>query len=98
MLRSDLCDYSDAYIIVKGRISLAGTSNANKRNKKLSFKNNVLFRLCILEINITSVDNAKGVDIVTPMLEYNDNYSITFTIIIIIIIIIIIYYYKKLLL
>ena len=95
MLRSDLCDYSDAYIIVKGRI--VGTSNANKRNKKLGFKNNVLFRLCILEINFTFVDNAKGVDIVTPMLEYNDNYSITFTIIIIIIIIII-YYYKKLLL
>ena len=34
MLKSDLCDYSDAYIIVKGRISVIGTNNANKRNKR----------------------------------------------------------------
>ena len=34
MLKSDLCDYSDAYIIVKGRISVTGTNNANKRNKR----------------------------------------------------------------
>ena len=34
MLKPDLCDYSDAYIIVKGRISVTGTNNANKRNKR----------------------------------------------------------------
>ena len=34
MLKSDLCDYSDACIIVKGRISVTGTNNANKRNKR----------------------------------------------------------------
>ena len=44
MLRSDLCDYSDAYIIVKGRITVIGTVVANRRNKKLVFKNNALFR------------------------------------------------------
>ena len=40
MLRSDFCDYSDAYIVVKGRITFAGTKQANKKNKKLTFKNN----------------------------------------------------------
>ena len=43
MLRSDLCDYNNAYIIVKGRISDTGTNNANKRNKKLTFKNDAPF-------------------------------------------------------
>ena len=43
MLRSDLCHYSDVYIVVKGRISIKGTNDANKKNKKLTFKNNVPF-------------------------------------------------------
>ena len=47
MLRSDLWDYSDAYIVVKGRISVTDTNNANKRDKKLTFKNDAPFRLCI---------------------------------------------------
>ena len=47
MVRSDLPDYSDAYIIVKGKVTVGGTSNANERNKKLVFKNNVPFRSCI---------------------------------------------------
>ena len=46
MLRSDLYDYSDAYIAVKGRISAAGIDNANRRNKKLTLKNNAPFRSC----------------------------------------------------
>ena len=33
MLRSDLCNYSDTYIVAKGRISVTGTDNANKRKK-----------------------------------------------------------------
>ena len=41
MLRSDLYDYSDAYIVLKGRISVTGTNTDNKRNKKGSFKNYV---------------------------------------------------------
>ena len=36
MLISDLCDYSDVYIAVKGRITVPGTNNANRRNKKLT--------------------------------------------------------------
>ena len=38
MLRSDLCDFSDAYIVVKGDITLEGDNNANKRNKNLTLK------------------------------------------------------------
>ena len=43
MQRSNLCDYSNSYIVVKVRISVTGTSNANRRNKKLTFKNNAPF-------------------------------------------------------
>ena len=40
MLRSDLYDFNDAYIVVKGDITLEGDNDANKRNKNLAFKNN----------------------------------------------------------
>ena len=64
MLRSDLCDYSDASIVVKGRISVTSTRNSNKRNKKLTFKNNALFRSCISKINNTFLDYSEELDIV----------------------------------
>ena len=47
MLRSDLCDYSDPYIVVKGKISVKGTNLANRKIKKLTFKNHAPFRLCV---------------------------------------------------
>ena len=77
MLRSDLCNYSNAYIVMKERISVSGTNNASKRNKKLTFKN-APFRLFTSKINDTFVDNAEDLYIVMPLynlLEYNDNYS-----------------------
>ena len=80
MLRSYLCDYSDACIVVKERISVTGTNDANRRNKKLTFKNNSPFRSCMKKINNTFVDSAEDIDIVMPMynlLEYSDNYSMT---------------------
>ena len=80
ILRSDLCDYSDAYIVVKGRISVTGNNNANKRNKKLNFKNNALFTKKKKKIDNTFVDNAEDFDIVMMMynlLEYSDNYFMT---------------------
>ena len=46
MLRSNLYDYSDPYIVVKGRISVRGANNTNTRNKKLTLKNNTPFRSC----------------------------------------------------
>ena len=67
MLRSDLCDYSDACIVVKGRISVTGTENANRRNKKQTFKNIISFRSCISKINNTLIDNAEELDFVMPI-------------------------------
>ena len=57
MLGSDLCDYSDAYIVVKGKIIVRGANDANRINKKLTFKNNAPFRFWISKINNTFVDN-----------------------------------------
>ena len=67
MLRSDLFDYSDAYIDVKGRTSVTGNNVVNRRNKKLNFKNNARFRSCISKINNTFIYNAENLDIVMPM-------------------------------
>ena len=71
MLRSDLCDYSDAYayIEVKWRISITGTNNVNRINKKIVFKNNAPFRSCISKINNTFTDSAEDLDIFIPMYD-----------------------------
>ena len=81
MLKSSLCDYSDAYILVKGTISANNTAAdgtaANNTNKKVIFKNCAPFTNCISEINNTQIDNAKDIDIVMSMynlIEYSDNY------------------------
>ena len=67
MLRSDLCDYSDAYIVVKGTITVEGAENRYKYNKNLVLKNNLPFTYCISKINNTLIDNAEDLDIVMPM-------------------------------
>ena len=67
MLRSDSCDYSDAYIVVKEGISVTGTDNANRKNKKLTSKDNAPFKSYISKINNAFVDNAEDLDIVVPM-------------------------------
>ena len=67
MLRSDLCGFSDAYIVVKGTITLEVDYDANKRNKNLAFKNNVPFINCISKINGVQIDNADDLDVVMPM-------------------------------
>ena len=59
MLRFALCDFNDAYIVVKGNITLEGENDANKRNKSLEFKNNPPFTNCISKINGVKVDNAE---------------------------------------
>ena len=55
MIKSSLCDYSDAYIVVKGTITVNNTAakKVNNTNKKVIFKNCVLFTNCISEINNT---------------------------------------------
>ena len=80
MLRSDLCDYSDAYIVVKGDITLTKTNGRgiiDIRNRFLAFKNNAPFTNCISKINNVLIDNAEDLDVVMPMynlLEYSKNY------------------------
>ena len=79
MLRSDLCDFSDAYIVVKGDITVTNPNNA-KRNKAVAFKNNAPFINCISKINGIKIDNAEDLDVVMPMynlLEYSKNYRKT---------------------
>ena len=84
MLKSSLCDYSDAYILVKGTIGVnnaaAQGAIANNTSKKVIFKNCAPFTNCISEINNTQIDNAKDIDIVMPMynlIEYSDNFAKT---------------------
>ena len=80
MLRWDLCDYRDVFIVVKGTITVEGTNDASKRNKNLAFKNNAQFISCISKISNTLIDNAEDLDIVMPtynLLEHSENYSMT---------------------
>ena len=69
MLRSNLCDFTDAYIVVEGDITLKGDNDANKQNKSLAFKNNGPFINFISKINSIKIDNAEDIDVV--MLMYN---------------------------
>ena len=79
MLRSDLYDYSDAYIVVKGTITVTDPDN-DAYDKELTLKNNAPFTSCILKINNTLINNAEYLEIVMPMynlLEYRKNYRKT---------------------
>ena len=82
VLRFSLCDYSDAYILVKGNITVNKNAGAGANNigKKVTFKNCAPFTNCIGKINNTQIDNAEYIDKVMLMynlIEYSDNYSKT---------------------
>ena len=77
MLRSDLCDFSDAYIVVKGTITLEGDSDAKKRNKNLAFKDNAPLIKRISKINSVQIDNAEDLDVVMPIIIYLNTVEIT---------------------
>ena len=86
MLRFNLCDYADAYTLVKRTIAITGAGDnatarqADEREKDVKFRNCAPFTKCINRINNTQIDNAKDIDIVMPMynlIEYSDNYSKT---------------------
>ena len=87
MLRSNLCDYSDPYILVKSTITvraLGVNNNANsirdKRNRRIILKNNAPFVSCITRINGELIEDADDLDIVMPMhnlLEYSKSYRKT---------------------
>ena len=84
MKRSNLCDYSDAYILVKGTITVPKTAAPgaarNNTNKKVILQNCAPFTDRITEINNTQEDDAEKIDIVMPMynlIKYSDDYSKT---------------------
>ena len=80
MLRSDLCDYADAYILVNGMITVAGNQPRDRQNKPVILKNNAPFVSCITRINNELIEDADDLDIVMPMynlLEYSKNYRKT---------------------
>ena len=83
MLKSSLCDYSDAYILVSGAITIiregedVAAKQLHERNKGVTFKNFAPFIDSISKINNTKIDNAKDLDVAMPMynlIEYSDNY------------------------
>ena len=79
MLRSDMRDFSDAYIVVKGKITITNPNN-DAYDKKLALKNNAPFTSCTLKINNTIIDNVEDLGIVITMynlLEYSKNYRKT---------------------
>ena len=84
MLRSDLCDFNDAYIVVKGIVTVAVSTNERDRdeiNRQVILKNNAPFISCISKINGVLLENAEDLDILMPMynlLEYSKNYSKTY--------------------
>ena len=86
MQRYNLCDYADAYILVKGTITITGDGNdvsarqSDERNKGVKFKSCAPFTKCISRIYSIDIDNAEDIDTVMPLynlIEYNDNYSKT---------------------
>ena len=79
MLRSDLCDYSDAYIIITGKIIVTNPDN-DAYDKKLAFKNNGLYVSCISKINNALINNAEDLDVAMSMynlIESSKNYRKT---------------------
>ena len=79
MLRSSLCDYTEAYILVSATITVpkkGAAANPNNR-KNIKIKNCASFTNCISKINNTKIDNAKDIDLVMPiydLIEYSANY------------------------
>ena len=82
-VRSDLCDFSDVYIVIKGDITLTKTDGRGLidiRNRFLAFKNNAPITNCISKINNVLIDNVEYLDVVMPMynlLAYSKNYRKT---------------------
>ena len=82
MLRSNLCDYADSYILVRGTITITGSAgppagrtgaqllaarNADERDKGVIFKSCAPFTKCISRINSIEIYNTRDIDIVMPM-------------------------------
>ena len=78
MLKSSLCDYSDAYILLSGTITVSALAAGGGNNGiEVVVKYCVPFTNCISKINNTQVDNAKDIDVemlIYNLIEYSDNY------------------------
>ena len=75
VLKSNLCDYNDAYILVRGNITIKG-----HQATQIAFKSCAPFTKCITKIDGTTIDDAENLDLVMPMynlIEYSSNYSET---------------------
>ena len=73
MLRSNLCDYSDAYIVLKGTTTVEGDDNDKSRNKTINVKNNAPFPWYASKINNTFIDNTEDLDMsMYNLLEYSE--------------------------
>ena len=80
MLRSDLCHYADAYILIRGTITVAGNAPRDRQDRPVILKNNAPFISCITTINGELIEDAEDLDIVMPMynlLKYSKNYRKT---------------------
>ena len=80
MLRSDLCDYSDAFVLIDGTIRVAGNAPRDRQNRPVILKNNAPFMSCITRINGELIKDVDDLDVVMPMynlLEYSKNYRKT---------------------
>ena len=86
MIKSSLCDYGDAYILVKGKITITGAGadaavrQENEREKGVALKNCAPFTACISNINNIEIDNCQDIDIIMSMynlIGYSDNYAKT---------------------
>ena len=79
MLRSNLCDFSDSYIVVTGKITVS-SADKDAYDKTLAFKNNAPFNSCITKIHNTLIDNAEDLGIAIALhnlIEYSRNYRKT---------------------
>ena len=80
MLRSDLCDYSDAYVLIEGIVRVAENAPRDRQDRPVILKNNTPFISCITRINGELIEDADDLDKVMPMynlLEYSKNYRKT---------------------
>ena len=73
VLKSNLCDYKDAYIFARGDIAIISAPQ-----KQVAFKNCAPFTKCITKIDGTKIDNVERLGLVMPLynlIEYSSSYS-----------------------
>ena len=81
MLRSNVCDYSDAYILITGTIIVTALAAGGGNNNILIIITIIIIKIftnCVSEINNTQIDNAKDIGVVIPMynlIEDSNSYS-----------------------